>query len=417
MRIKGTGCVRQVRNKKGEAVKGSWQLILSLGYDPLDKEDKKKLVQKCRHFSGTKTEARRALSEFKRELEYGLKVDADKMTFGEYARQWTASREAGGALAPSTIKREKQIAAHLLSHLDAVTLRDIDAVTVRNLYVALSGDGPGHRSVVMVATLLNQILRQAVNDDIILRNPCERVEAPRRQKSRRGSALDRAGVARLVSALREAESKEYPLAQLGRQQQTSDMSHVAAVRMALAGGLRRGEVLGLSWKDVDLNSGAVKVTCSFSQVGGELKAPKTDSGIRVVSFDEQAVADLKRWKQQQAEYLFSLGIVQAEETPVITNEAGGRMDGNNLARWWRTFQGRYGFEGLRFHDLRHTHATMLVSSGLNIKAVSSRLGHASVPITLDLYAHALREDDEKAAAIIGEIMSQPTPKMGQVVSL
>ncbi|MDR1185081.1 MAG: site-specific integrase [Coriobacteriales bacterium] len=413
MRVKGNGSIQQVKNKKGETVKNSWQLVLSLGYDSLTNGRKRE----CRAFRGTKTQARKALGEFRREVESGLKIDADKMTFKQYAEQWIASREAGGTLALSTIVREKEIMNHLLRHLATVTLRDIDSVTVRDLYIALGNDGVGQRSLVMVATQLSQILRQAVNDDIILRNPCERVEAPKRQKSRRGSALDKTGVAQLVKALKDAESKQYPLAHHEQQQLTSDMAHVAAVRLAVAGGLRRGEVLGLSWKAIDFNSGTIKVSCSFSQIAGELKPPKTDNSNRVISLDSQMLADLKRWKARQAEYLLSLSVAQTKETPVITNEAGDRMDGNNLARWWRRFQERYGFEGLRFHDLRHTHATMLVSSGLNIKAVSSRLGHSSVGITLDLYAHAQREDDEQAAVIIGQIMAQPAPQMAQVVNL
>lgn len=413
MNVKGNGTVRPVKNKKGEVVKNSWQLVLSLGYDPLTGKRK----QKSRHFRGTKTEARRALDEFRREIESGLKIDADKMMFGEYARQWIGSREALGTLAPSTIKREKEILAHILRHLATIALRDIDAVTVRNLYIVLGEDGVGQRSLAMVASQLNQILSQAANDDIILRNPCDRVEAPKRQKSRKGSALDREGVMRLVAALEDAESKEYPLAKHQLQQLTSDMAHVAAVRLALSAGLRRGEVLGLSWGDVSFGDATLNIHQSLSNTTGTLKSPKTENSTRVVSLDPQMLENLKKWKSRQAEYLFSLGIKQYEDTPVITNEAGRHMDGNNLARWWRTFQERYGFKGLRFHDLRHTHATMLVSSGLNIKAVSNRLGHSSVGITLDLYAHAQREDDEKAAAIIGEIMSGKMPTRGQVVNL
>jgi integrase len=236
-------------------------------------------------------------------------------------------------------------------------------------------------------------------------------------KDAKGAALDKAGVARLVEALGDAEAKIYPLANLEQQQLISDMAHVMIVRLALAAGLRRGEVLGLSWGDVDFENATINICNTLCGTSGELKAPKTATSNRTISLDGQMLADLRRWKNRQAEYLFSLGIKQGTETPVISTETGGRMDGHNLARWWRSFQERYGFEGLRFHDLRHTHATMLVSSGLNIKAVSTRLGHANVGITLDLYAHAQREDDEKAALIIGEIMAQPAPQMGQVVNL
>lgn len=89
---------------------------------------------------------------------------------------------------------------------------------------------------------------------------------------------------------------------------------------------------------------------------------------------------------------------------MFTSEAGGYINGHNFNRWWKNFIKGTDFEGLRIHDLRHTHATLLVSSGLNIKAVSARLGHANIGITLDLYAHAQREDDIKAARIVGELL-------------
>ena len=195
------------------------------------------------------------------------------------------------------------------------------------------------------------------------------------------------------------------------------MAHVVAVRLALTAGLRRGEVLGLSWGDVDFSNAVINIHCALCDTSGQLKPPKTATSNRSITLDSKMMKDLRRWKKQQMGYLLSLGIGQNAETPVVTTETGGRMDGHNLARWWRTFQERYSFEGLRFHDLRHTHATLLVSSGLNIKAVSSRLGHANVGITLDLYAHAQREDDLKAAAIIGKITALPTPKMRLVESL
>ena len=413
MRVKGNGSIRQVKRKDGIPVKNSWQLLLSLGYDPLTNKRR----QAIRPFKGTKTEARRALDDFRREVENGLKLDADKTTFGEYARQWQKSRKASGRLATATIERGNYSITHLVHYLDAVPLKDIDTVTVRNLYIALACDGVGQNSIAKVAIMLKQILHQAVNDDIILRNPCDRVEAPRPPKQKAGTALDKAGVARLMAALKDAESSIYPHAKPEQQKLTADIAHVTAIRLALAAGLRRGEVLGLSWSDIDFNNATLNVRHTLDVTTGELKPPKTENSIRSITLDSQMLADLKRWKKRQAEYLLSLGIKQKAATPVISDETGGRMDGNNLARWWRLFQERYGFEGLRLHDLRHTHATMLVSSGLNIKAVSSRLGHANVGITLDLYAHAQREDDQKAAAIIGQIMAKPTPKMGQVVNL
>lgn len=402
MYIKGNGTIRPVKNKNGEKVKNSWQLVLSLGYDPITG----KRIQKCRRFKGTKTEAKRALESFRREIESGLKLDADKVTFGEYVQQWIDAREASKILAPATIKRNKEILEHLKRHLRDIPLTHIDAPTVRSLYITLVDEGVGQPSMVKVGIILKQILKQAVIDGIILRNPCDMVEAPKQKKSKVGKALDKSGVSRLVSALDELEAKEYPLAQDAQQKATANLAHATAIRLILATGLRQGELLALSWSDIDFTNRLLTVRQTLDKTTGELKAPKTESGIRDIALDEQILSDLMRWRISQSRYLNSLGIEQGSTTPIITSEAGERLDASGLERWWRNFRKQNGFDGLRLHDLRHTHATMLVSSGLNIKAVSSRLGHASVGITLDLYSHAQREDDEKAAKVIGDLMAR-----------
>ncbi|MCL2745899.1 MAG: hypothetical protein FWE48_02230, partial [Coriobacteriia bacterium] len=266
MKIKGNGSIRQVKNSKGEVVKNSWQLILSLGNDPLTGKRR----QKCRHFRGSRTKAQRALHNFRLEVEHGLKLDADKMIFSEYAQQWYDAREASGRLAPATLKRNLDILVHLNSQLATVPLGDIDATVVRNLYTTLARDGVGQRSLQMTAMQLNQIMRQAVNDDIILRNPCDRVEAPKAPKSKRGIALDKAGVTRLVKALKAEESKVYPHANDKQQRLTSDMAHVTAIRVIMATGLRRGEVLGLLWGDVNLVGAQLNIHQSLNKVTGEL---------------------------------------------------------------------------------------------------------------------------------------------------
>jgi integrase len=413
MKVKGNGTVRQVINSLGKPVKNSWQLVLNLGNDPITKKRK----QACRHFRGNKTDARRALEEFRREIESGLKLDADTVTFGEYARQWMESRQASGRLAESTIQHNSYTLKHLLKHLDHIRLADIDSTAVRNLYNALNASGVGDSGKRHASIMLNQILEQAMNDDIILRNPCSRVEAPKAPRSNKGTALDKQGVTRLLAALDDSIN-DYP----GKYRPDSEryyhaLVNATATRLALATGLRRGEALGLRWVDVDLENALLFVRHSLCSKSGQLREPKTVSGNRVITLPTREVGRLQQWKRYQAEYLLAFGIRQTVDTPVITSEIGGWLDGNNLNRWWKVFRKRYGFDGLRFHDLRHTHATMLVSSGLNIKAVSSRLGHSSVGITLDLYSHAQREDDLQAASVISQLMDDEAPQMGQVVNL
>lgn len=406
MKVKGNGSIIPVTARGGYKVKNSWTLSLSLGNDPITG----KRIQKYRSFKGTKAQARRALEEFRREIEGGLQIDADKVTFGEYGQQWIDAREASGRLAVSTILRDKGIFEHLKRHLSGVLLQDIDAPMVRGLYIKYAEEGIGQNTLSKIAVTLKQILKQAVVDDLIIKNPCDAVEAPKRKRSDVGRALDKKGVEKLVRKLNAYENQDYPLEGAERQRATSNMAHVTAVRLVLSAGLRRGEVLGLSWSDIDFDTGFLTVARSVDKVTRQLKDPKTQSSKRMIALDAQTLSDLSRWKNMQRKYLNYLGIEQGKDTPVLTNEAGVRMEANNLSRWWRDFRDANGFEGLRLHDLRHTHATLLVSGGLNIKAVSSRMGHSSVGITLDLYSHAQREDDIKAASMIGEIIGMPSGK-------
>lgn len=401
MKIKGTGSIRPVKSKDGSIVKNSWQLIVSQGYDPITG----KRVQRTRHFRGTKTQARRACEEFRRELEHGLKIDADKVVFKEYADGWCEAREAAGQLAPSTIKRDKNALKHINGYIGKVPLSDIDASVVRAIYAQLGASGLGQSSLVRVHIVLNQILKQAVEDDLILRNPCDAVKPPKQKKSNIGKALDQQEITRLVRALDDLEAKEYPNENKAKQKSTLDMAHTMVVRIILSTGMRHGEVLGLSWSDIDFKQAALTVRHTLDKDTKELKEPKTENSKRVISLDAYIIQALRKWSQVQKHYLNYLGIEQGKETAVITGETGMRLDSNNLLRWWRSFRNKKGFDGLRLHDLRHTHATFLVSGGLNIKAVSTRLGHAGVGITLDLYAHARREDDLKAASMIGEVVS------------
>ena len=128
------------------------------------------------------------------------------------------------------------------------------------------------------------------------------------------------------------------------------------------------------------------------------------------------VAHLKMWKDVQKSELIKLGIKQNDETPVCCNEKGGFMNLSNFERWWREFRTNAGFEGLRFHELRHTQATQLLANGVDLKTAQDRMGHANGAITLNWYAHAVPENDEKAAQLVGEIF-KPTPNKARVVDL
>jgi integrase len=403
MKIRGNGSLREIR-------KGVWEIRFRLGRDPITGDYPR---SPARYFHGNKSGAIKARAEYRNELEKGIRVDAEKVTFGEYAEQYHKQREALGTLATGTLKREAYTIGHLNEFLHDVLLREIDATTVRNLLATYEGTPDGRRRLYKT---LKPILRQAVNDDLLLRNPCDKVPCPKVAKPEI-HYLDYEGAARLMTALDELEASRGTKYRPETERRIFNASRVAAVRLALATGMRRGEVLGLTWGCVDLENQELRVKQQQTKDGKN--KPKTERSNRIISLDADTVEYLTAWRALQTEYLLSWSIQRKPETPVITDMVGGYCDPDNFSEWWRDFCKENGFEGLRFHDLRHTQATLLLRGKVDIKTVQGRLGHAKASTTLDMYAAVMPQSDREAAVLMGGILSKRTEpqKLAGVVNL
>lgn len=268
----------------------------------------------------------------------------------------------------------------------------------------------------MTHKLLKQILSKAVDYDIILRNPCDRVKAPKCGTAERRSLTTAEAQALLRKVDEEEETRYAELAGKVRRkdydrrrlQGLSNAGNVLGVRIALATGMRRGEIIGLTWEHVDLKRGRIRVAQTVT-VYDEVKEPKSEAGKRLITIDASTVEHLKLWKKRQRGELAKICLLQTSKTPVCCSDTGGYMNPMNYSRWWRAFAKKCGFEGLRLHELRHTQATQLVAGGVDMKTVQHRLGHSSASLTMNLYAHALPENDERAADLIGNLFSsEPT---------
>ena len=167
-------------------------------------------------------------------------------------------------------------------------------------------------------------------------------------------------------------------------------SYCLAVLLAVSTGMRRGEIFGLSWSNVDTDGCSIKVAESI-KAGGEIGPPKTRSGKRVIHIGENISQELSSWA------LFQESLFGSKPKMVLIDKDGNIANLNMFEHWWMEFRKRAGFENIRFHDLRHTHATLLISAGVDIKTVQTRLGHSSSGITLDIYTHALPQNDINAS--------------------
>ncbi|MEA5020770.1 MAG: site-specific integrase [Gordonibacter sp.] len=428
---------KQARGNKGDGsiqamARGKWRVAVDFGVNPVTR----KRERVTRVVNGTKADARKVRDQIKQEHENGLSFEGAKLTFSEFAATWHAARVDAGKVGEMTLRRERNQIALFNNYIGSTRLRDITPQAVESLYAAIRGDKIEARgkcsgtTMNQIHKLLKQIMGKAVTYDLVLRNPCERVDAPRCETPKRES-LTLEESSRLLVCVDEVEAEEYAKTQEKESRQTargnlfgrsclrglSNMGNTLAVRIGLATGMRRGEVFGLCWGSVDLHQSCIGV-CQTLTATGKLKQPKGNEkdSVRTLSIDANTVEHLRQWKHRQGVELLKLGIKQGENTPVCCSDTGGFMGLDHFERWWRVFRSRFGYDTLKFHELRHTQATQLLANGVDVKTVQKRLGHASAMMTLDQYSHAIPENDRKAADLIGELFSA-RPKATPIIEV
>jgi len=240
--------------------------------------------------------------------------------------------------------------------------------------------GLSARSVLHHHRVLRSALHQAVKWLLLPRNPADAVEPPRPQH-REMRALDEAATAKLLRAALKTRLS-------------------LPVLLAVTTGLRRGEILALRWQDIDFqnNSLAVRQSLEQTRAGLTFKQPKTLKGRRVVALPSLAVDALKQHKVRQATTKLGLGAAYQDHDLVCARDDGTPWPPDAFSTAFVGLVRKAAVPTVRFHDLRHTHATQLLRQGVHPKIVSERLGHATVGITLDVYSHVMPGMQEEAAA-------------------
>jgi len=188
--------------------------------------------------------------------------------------------------------------------------------------------------------------------------------------------------------------------------------------VALHTGMRRGELLGLRWQDVDLDTGVLHVRQALSVVSTDdgpkvtFGEPKTHSGRRTIALDTTCVAVLREHRARQIERRLALGPQWREGDLVFTNEVGGPVDPMNLYHRFVALA-KAGVSRIPLHGLRHTHATLLMKHGVNPKVVAERLGHADITLTLSTYSHVLPQMQQQATDVFAEAIRREGPTEGE----
>ena len=409
--VRGDGSISQ-------RSKGVYLVQVCYPKDPVTGEVKRA----SRVVRGTKADAKKARDEMLRERDAGVVLDGSNMTFAEFAALYLETLKASGEVYLTTYSRRETRLRCISKYIGNMKLRDITSQVVDSTMAAVKSDKVAARGSFSNTTLRNYfedlslVFQKALDYDYITRNPCDKARKIKQPKVKRGSLTETEG-AKLLRMVDDREEEAYARIEgveiarerLGRTewpreriQFLSLVTFAIVVRLGLATGVRLGEALGLLWDCVDLENGAITVMRALDELE-MLKEPKTPAGIRTVSIDAKTVWHLARWKREQAEILSRIGVEQTKQTPVACNGYGQLYDRGMFWRQFREFREEAGFPGLKFHELRHTHASILIGNGVDVKTVQKRLGHSRAAFTLDVYGHALPQNDKKAADLIGNL--------------
>jgi integrase len=346
---------------------------------------------KRRYVSGkNKEEARRALRDARANADQGLVFDADNLQVGEYLDRWLSDSVSDTVKATTFERYEQIVRLHLKPALGRVKLKALTPAHVRGLYREKLEAGSSARTVRYIHTTLHKALKQAVMDGLIPRNATEAVKPP--QPSREEMCPLTPEQAKLL--LRAAH-------------ETGDRLEAIYV-LAVNTGMRQGELLGLKWDDVDLEDGSLQVrrTLTITKDGPIFTSPKTTGSRRSVKLTGKAIVALRSHLERQLGEIDRIGSLWRENGLIFASETGEPINRHNLTRRsFRPLLKRAGLPEIRFHDLRHTCATLLLTRNVNPKIVSEMLGHSTIAITLDTYSHVLPNMRDQAAAAMEEALS------------
>lgn len=366
--------------KKGKR----WYIVIFIGYNDMGKE-------RYKWHSGyrTRDEAEKDLPNKLKEMNEGSYVETNKQTMSDYIQEWMKIKET--QVRPNTFRTyDWLVRTHVIPNLGKIQIKKLQPNHLQSLYAKLATRDPplSNRTIQQVHVLLHDALGRALKWGIVSRNIAELVDAPRVKKSK-GKSWDSSQV---VKFLGFAKDNQY---------------HVAFV-LAIMTGMRKGEILALRWKDIDMERGYASVTGSLTFINSTpvFQQPKTDQARRSVALSSDVIQALRQHKARQNESRLLLEQGYTDDDLIVCRYNGRPLNPRNLDDAWYSLLEKSGLPRIRFHDLRHTHASLMLEQGVHPKIVSERLGHSNINITLDIYSHVLPGLQKQAADNFSESLRQ-----------
>jgi integrase len=337
-------------------------------------------------YGKTRQEVVRRLANARRDREQGLVGLDERQTLGTYLSTWL--EKVRHEVEPSSFARyQSEVRLRLLPGLGKLTLARLTSQQVQTCYAKTLSE----RSSASVVKYMHGVLRHALGDalrlGLIHRNACDLVDVPRVRR-------------REIMPLTAKQARTFLSSIHGHRSE-------ALYILALATGMRRGELLALRWQHIDLDNALLTVQSSLQVRRGRwvVAAPKTKNSRRTIALSRTTVEALKRHRILMAEERLRLGPAWEDDELVFPNTAGRMQDPTYLAIYqFKPLLRKAGLPAIRFHDLRHTAATLLLAQGVNPKVVSELLGHASIALTLGIYGHVMPHMQQQAAEIMDRLL-------------
>ena len=359
--------------------RNSWRLKFEAGADPASGAR----VTKYHTLRGTRREAEEQAAKIIAEHAGGLYVDPSKQTFTDFAAHWEANWAAKNVSAKTLERYSELIRIHIIPSIGSILIQRLHATNLQTLYAKLA---VAPRTKLHIHRLVFLMLRHATQWGVVQRNVASLVDAPAVQ-DKEIEILSPAEIARVLEVL-----KDHPWLH-------------AIVMVALGTGMRRGELLALRWKDVDLDGAkpALRVEQALEEtakLGLQFKSPKTKHGRRTITLPTSVVAVLREHLKATLERRLMLGQgkIDMGDLLVFATWDNKIQSPNGMSKKWRKAVHAAKLKAT-FHSLRHTHASSLIAAGVDVLSISRRLGHGSPAITLGVYGHLFKPDDRAATAI------------------
>ena len=326
-------------------------------------------------------------------IEQGSYVKPKRISLGEWLNEWLNGYVKTNC-SPRTLDGYRSIVErHLIPNLGMIPLSQVQPQHIQPYYArALSDgrtDGKGalsSRSVLHIHRVLFQALNYAVRQGLLIRNPAQLVDPPRAKKSKMKTLIPQE-VSMLLNVAQDTHY--YPI-----------------IHTAVKTGLRQAELLGLRWRDLDLDLVSLSVTQVLYKRRGicQFKEPKSEHSRRRLGLSPSLALFLREYRTERETECLLLGKLLSEDDLVFGNVDGTPIDPGTLTHNFARIARRAGLPSTRFHDLRHTFASLMLLAGIHPKIVSEALGHSSVAFTLDVYSHLVPGLQEAAGKRLDEVL-------------